>query len=145
MCSLEPLLWKWIRLQYPKSIPTFIVCKGSLCSKFRRICSLELKLSHGNHSVYRLRTVPQHNMIARYLWSYKKFINGTTQIKVISPIYFLDQTEKRFYLTVIYKCLHFSYHLTEEPSSSVAKHKLLRDTKKQQDNVITSNRAIMTS
>ena len=31
-----------------------------------------------------------------------------------------------------------------QPSSSVAKHKLLRDTKKQQD-VITSNRAIMTS
>jgi hypothetical protein len=34
---------------------------------------------------------------------------------------------------------------TAQPSSSVAKHKLLRDTKKQQDNVITSNRAIMTS
>jgi NAD-dependent SIR2 family protein deacetylase len=31
-----------------------------------------------------------------------------------------------------------------QPSSSVAKHKLLRDTKKQQD-VITSNRVIMTS
>jgi hypothetical protein len=30
---------------------------------------------------------------------------------------------------------------TAQPSSSVAKHKLLRDTKKQQD-VITSNRAI---
>jgi hypothetical protein len=34
---------------------------------------------------------------------------------------------------------------TAQPSSSVAKHKLPRDTKKQQDNVITSNRAIMTS
>ena len=33
---------------------------------------------------------------------------------------------------------------TARPSSSVAKHKLLRDTKKQQD-VITSNRVIMTS
>jgi hypothetical protein len=33
---------------------------------------------------------------------------------------------------------------TAQPSLSVAKHKLLRDTKKQQD-VITSNRAIMTS
>jgi hypothetical protein len=33
---------------------------------------------------------------------------------------------------------------TAQSSSSVAKHKLLRDTKKQQDNVITSNRAIMT-
>jgi hypothetical protein len=32
---------------------------------------------------------------------------------------------------------------TARPSSSVAKHKLLRDTKKQQD-VITSNRVIMT-
>ena len=36
---------------------------------------------------------------------------------------------------------------TAQPSSSVAKHKLPRDTKKkkQQDNVITSNRATMTS
>jgi hypothetical protein len=34
---------------------------------------------------------------------------------------------------------------TTQPSSSVAKHKLPRDTKKQQDNVITSNRATMTS
>ena len=33
---------------------------------------------------------------------------------------------------------------TAQPSSSVAKHKLLRDAKKQQD-VITSNRVIMTS
>ena len=33
---------------------------------------------------------------------------------------------------------------TALPSLSVAKHKLLRDTKKQQD-VITSNRVIMTS
>jgi hypothetical protein len=33
---------------------------------------------------------------------------------------------------------------TAQPSSSVAKHKLLRDTKKQQD-VITSDRVIMTS
>jgi hypothetical protein len=32
---------------------------------------------------------------------------------------------------------------TARPSSSVAKHKLLRDTKKQQD-VITSNRVVMT-
>jgi len=33
-----------------------------------------------------------------------------------------------------------------QPSSSVAKHKLPRDTKKkQQDNVITPNRATMTS
>ena len=32
---------------------------------------------------------------------------------------------------------------TARPSSSVAKHKLLRDTKKQ--DVITSNRVIMTS
>jgi hypothetical protein len=47
---------------------------------------------------------------------------------------------------------HFIIHLnkvlqkfsTAQPSSSVAKHKLLRDTKKQQD-VITSNRVIMTS
>ena len=32
---------------------------------------------------------------------------------------------------------------TANTSSSVAKHKLPRDTKKQQDNVITSNRAIL--
>ena len=34
---------------------------------------------------------------------------------------------------------------TAQPSSSVAKHKLPRDTKKQQNNVITPNRDTMTS
>jgi len=49
---LWPLVWKWVGLQYSKSIPTFIQCQGSLCLKFKRICRLQLKLSHGNHSVY---------------------------------------------------------------------------------------------
>ena len=48
----------------------------------------------------------------------------------------------------MYSEIHLSKVLqkfsTAQPSSSVAKHKLLRDTKKQQD-VIASNRAIMTS
>ena len=39
---LRASCWKKTKLQYPKSIPTFIQCKGPLCSKFKRICRLEL-------------------------------------------------------------------------------------------------------
>ena len=49
-CTLEPLDFKWVGLQYHKSIPTLIQCQESLCLKFRRIRQLQFKLSHGNHS-----------------------------------------------------------------------------------------------
>jgi len=39
------------RVTIPKSTPTFIQYKGSMCTKFRRIC--QLKWLCGNHSVYR--------------------------------------------------------------------------------------------
>lgn len=48
--TLGPLVWKWVEVQYSKSILTFIQCQGSLCSKIGKILYLELKLSHGNHS-----------------------------------------------------------------------------------------------
>ena len=65
-------------------------------------------------------------------------------------IFSYDITEKKKqYRIYIYIYIHLNKVLqkfsTVLPSSSVAKHKLLRDTKKQQDNVITSNRAIITS
>ena len=47
------LFKKHVGLQYPKSKQTFILCQGSLSKKFRRICQLQQKLSHRNHSVYR--------------------------------------------------------------------------------------------
>jgi len=44
-----PKIWslvgKRVWLQYLKSIPTFIQCQGSLCSKFRMIHQIQLKLS----------------------------------------------------------------------------------------------------
>ena len=66
-------------------------------------------------------------------------------------LFFLTENKLTWIKTLNY--LIFYTHLnkvlqklsTAQPSSSVAKHKLLRDTKKHQDNVITSNRAIMTS
>ena len=55
-CILGPLVLKQVGLQYPKSLATLIQCKGSLFSKFRRICQSQFKLLHGNHSVYRCIT-----------------------------------------------------------------------------------------
>jgi hypothetical protein len=50
---LRASCWKKTKLQYPKSIPTFIQCQWLLCSKFGMIRWLQLKLSHRNHSVNR--------------------------------------------------------------------------------------------
>ena len=59
-----------------------------------------------------------------------------------------NETDKTVAIFLYLKFLYLNKVLqkfsTAQPSSSVAKHKLLRDTKKQQDD-ITSNRAIMTS
>jgi hypothetical protein len=59
-----------------------------------------------------------------------------------------NETDKTVAIFLYLKLLYLNKVLqkcsTAQPSSSVAKHKLLTDTKKQQD-VITSNRAIMTS
>lgn len=46
--TMVPLVWKWVEIQNPKPIPIFIKCQGSLCSNFRRICHLEIKLSQGS-------------------------------------------------------------------------------------------------
>jgi hypothetical protein len=72
-------------------------------------------------------------------------------INLMTLLFFLTENKLTWIKTLIY--LIFYTHLnkvlqklsTAQPSSSVAKHKLLRVTKKHQDNVITSNRAIMTS
>jgi hypothetical protein len=69
--------------------------------------------------------------------------NGEETISIYSVMH-LNKT----FLHGDYKFIHLNKVLqkfsTAQPSSSVAKHKLLRDTKKQQD-VITSDRVIMTS
>ena len=47
ICTLGPLVWKQVELQYPKSVP-------KLDSVSRIVVyQLELHLSRGNHSVYR--------------------------------------------------------------------------------------------
>lgn len=38
------------RAKYPKPIPAFILCNGTLCNNFIRIGQLELKLSIGNEA-----------------------------------------------------------------------------------------------
>jgi len=45
-------VWKF-RAAIPKSIQIFFSVPNDLCSKFRMIGQLELKLSHGNQCVYR--------------------------------------------------------------------------------------------
>ena len=69
------LVWKQVGLQYPKQTPVFIQCQWSLCSKFRRIHQLQLRLSHGNHSVYRqtmtTMTAPKHNTTEKCWQSHK--------------------------------------------------------------------------
>ena len=52
-CILRPLVLETGKVTTPKSIPTFIQYKGSMCTQFRRICQLDLKWLCGNHSVYR--------------------------------------------------------------------------------------------
>ena len=42
----------WVGLQYPKSMPTFILCHGTLYLKLRRLCQLEIKLSYRTHPVF---------------------------------------------------------------------------------------------
>ena len=57
-CPLWSFVWKriWSWSQYSMPIAIFIQCQASLYSKFQRICQLELKLYHGNNSVYRRTT-----------------------------------------------------------------------------------------
>ena len=73
-----------------------------------------------------------------------KLGNGSVNLAFI-PVF--KPRIHKIYIVIIY-FIHLNKVLqkfsTARPSSSVAKHKLLRDTKKQQD-VITSNRVIMTS
>lgn len=46
----QPLFFKTGRAKYPKPIPAFILCNGTLCNNFIRIGQLELKLSIGNEA-----------------------------------------------------------------------------------------------
>jgi hypothetical protein len=76
--TLGPLVWKRVRLQYPKSLQIFIQWQGSLCSKFRRICQIQHKVSHGKHSVYRwTMTTSEHNTTTKFLRSHKKLKRNT--------------------------------------------------------------------
>lgn len=49
--SFQPFFFKKTgRAKYPKPIPAFILCNGTLCNNFIRIGQLELKLSIGNEA-----------------------------------------------------------------------------------------------
>jgi hypothetical protein len=66
-------------------------------------------------------------------------------LSIMSYICFYIKTKHFFMEIIIYTFKQSVAKIFDgTTSSSVAKHKLLRDTKKQQD-VITSNRVIMTS
>ena len=52
-CTLGPLVWMQVGLQYQ---PLFWA-KDHCVPKLRRICQLQLKLLHGNHSIYRGTTI----------------------------------------------------------------------------------------
>ena len=69
----------WVRLQYPKTIPTFILYS---VPTIRRILILQHKLSHRNHSVYRwtTTTAPQHNTTEILLQLYKNNIKMLVNI-----------------------------------------------------------------
>jgi hypothetical protein len=72
-------------------ITTFLSCQGSLCSTFRRIFVLELQLSHGNHSVYRLlhsigAYCPSYNRGPSWQWSYGIWIYNYLCNQCLSPL-----------------------------------------------------------
>ena len=64
---LGAFVWKYVWLQYHKSLPTFILCQWSLCLIFRSEGQLELKLLHKNNCVYKQLQWQAHNIIVQQL------------------------------------------------------------------------------
>jgi hypothetical protein len=54
---------EWVKLQYSKSIPTYIYSKDHCVQNSEGSATLELNLPHWNHPVYRRKTMTFKNQI----------------------------------------------------------------------------------